>query len=179
MSVVIGVDPGINHCGLSVFVDGKLHGAHLIEPAVRSAGIGYRVSHAADAVARVLEAHRPRLTTAVEHRVMLEWPQVYMPGKSKGDNNDLLPLAAVDGAIAVLACHLGYNVDAVGPDDWKGGPVPKKIMFGRIVQRLEPAERELLSDQLQGVAESLKHNVVDGVGIALFALGRLQPRVAI
>jgi hypothetical protein len=101
-------------------------------------------------------------------RLVVEWPKVYQGGKQKGDPSDLLPLAGVDSAVAALLPS--RVVRTVYPFEWKG-QVPKAIMTTRILARLSAEERAVLN--ACDCIPSLRHNVIDAIGIARFgALGR-------
>jgi hypothetical protein len=99
----------------------------------------------------------------------LEWPQVYPV--SKGDPNDLFCLAGVGSALAMaLLAKADPKIIYYKPREWKG-TAPKEVMGARILERLTPEERPLIPD-----VGSLTHNIIDAVGIGLFAVGRLNPK---
>ena len=87
----------------------------------------------------------------------------------KGDPNDLIDVAITVGQVAQVTnwCPL---VEFVYPHRWKGS-VDKPIMIERILSRLTYKERDLIDKC--GVKRSKIHNVIDGVGIGLWSLGRL------
>lgn len=105
-----------------------------------------------------------------------EWPQVYRATKSKGDPNDLLLLAGIDGAFAALLHVYGARIDqaimlvSYTPAEW-AGQLPKATTGDpwasargqRVHGRLSEAER---------AAVVPSHDSVDAIGIGLFALGR-------
>lgn len=109
--------------------------------------------------------------------LVFERPKIYRESKSKGNHNDLIPLAAVGTALAVMLGSSGVipRVMSPMPEDWTG-QLPKSTARGeawssprgrRISSRLRPEELALVPDQ---------HDTVDAVGIGLWALGRLSPR---
>ena len=59
----------------------------------------------------------------------------------------------------------------VSPAAWKG-QVPKKIHHPRILRSLSEVEREIVLDVLDLLPASTRHNVLDAVGIGLWALKR-------
>jgi hypothetical protein len=93
--------------------------------------------------------------------MLIEIPRAYGAG-SPVDPNDLIKLALLGGYLA------GINNSArrwyIHPQDWKG-QVPKKIDNERTLRQLKDNERHILG-------ERPNHNVVDAVGIGLWALGR-------
>lgn len=104
--------------------------------------------------------------------LVTEWPQVYRAGKSKGDPNDLVPMAGVAGC---LAGHLGVPVQSYLPAEWLGGTCPKwedgdpwaSPRGQRVWEALTAAER---------VCVVASHDAVDAVGIGLKYLGRFELR---
>ena len=162
--MILCVDPGIRGCGVALFDsdDRRLARCAYVKNPARSGG-GPR--EAACMGAAVFNAvHEPA------RFVVVEWPQVYAQGKQKGDQADLLSLAAVDGAI-VGAFGLS-EAASVLPRVWKG-QVPKEIMVSRILLRLTDGERGIFEACTREVPKSLRHNVVDAIGIGLFTVGRL------
>lgn len=101
-------------------------------------------------------------------RAIIEWPQVYRQRHWKGDPNDLVDLAAVAGVLR----HLCRRIDPklVRPHEWKGS-VPKDVMNARVEKRLD--EAELLALHTANAPASLRHNIVDAIGLGLWAQGRL------
>ncbi|MFA6118156.1 MAG: hypothetical protein WC729_29485 [Sphingomonas sp.] len=157
---MLSLDPGIRGCGVALW-----EGKQLVRcEYVKGASAAGSVLAAAHAMAQQVRAWAPDDVTFLA----LEWPQVYRVGKGKGDNNDLLALAAVLGALVALFPLAGFEV--FKPAEWKG-QVPKDIMGNRIVGKLEG--REVVVFRAAKVIKSLEHNVIDGVGIGLKALGRL------
>lgn len=99
-------------------------------------------------------------------RAIIEIPQVYQQRHWGGDPNDLIDVALVAGAVAGrLLCP----VEFVKPHAWKG--TRKK----RICHALT---RKTLTDDEWSIVESvdapssLRHNVIDAVGIGLWRLKR-------
>ncbi len=172
--MIIGIDPGIERCGVAVLRAGRLAAAGLPKaPATRGEGEIVRVAAVAQAVVDFLIS----VATAGElsHAcVTLEWPRIYLAGKSKAPGADILLLSAVDGAIAGRLAPYGCELASIPPDRWKG-QTKDNVMAGRIVGRLDDAECRLLADVMQPIAQGLRHNVTDAVGIALWAAGRLKP----
>lgn len=171
--LLLAIDPGIRGVGAALFLDGKLCAAKYVRNPVKKGNDFNAVMGVADEVRDVAAVwgleHDPMALRPF--RAVLEYPQVYTASKSKGDNNDLLPLAAVDGAIVAL---LGAPATRVLPREWKG-TITKEAVEHRVISRLGPEEILVASAAFRD-AKSLAHNVVDAVGIGLHALGRFTPK---
>jgi hypothetical protein len=177
MEYVIAVDPGIRGCGVALFRGGVLVDCEYVRNPVKK-GADF---DAVVGAARAVDAWCFRSLEAIPNdvgwstRVVLEFPQVYTASKSKGDNNDLLPLAAVDGAIAAL---LGCPATRVAPRDWKGSMAHEAVEH-RVASRLDGDEMFVIDEAFGRAGKTLAHNVTDAVGIGLHAVGRFTPRKAI
>jgi hypothetical protein len=98
-------------------------------------------------------------------RVVIELPQVYP--RQKVPPNDLITLAFLAGRYAGASVNEGFTVL---PHQWKGN-LPKDVCAAWVRARLSPAERAIVD--MCNVPDKQKHNVVDAIGIGLFALGRM------
>lgn len=78
---------------------------------------------------------------------------------------DILKLAQGAGIWAGRYDAIGTAYHFVGPNVWKGGPVPKKISHPRILAALAQWERYIVAVCCCGMAEGKRHNVLDAVGI--------------
>jgi hypothetical protein len=99
---------------------------------------------------------------------VIERPRFY-PGQSKVDANDLIVLALRAGILAQAVAATSTRF--VAPSDWKG-QLPKNVCHVRIRAILSPLEAGILERDTRKLAASVAHNVLDAVGIGLFALGR-------
>lgn len=98
--ITIALDPSINSCGLAAYVDGTLSMCCRVTcPLGTDSPIGVRCLAMAGEIIKVLERHS-LLNGIVE--LVMEWPQVLRNTKSKGDPNDLIPMAGVGMALATL-----------------------------------------------------------------------------
>jgi hypothetical protein len=184
---VLGVDPGVNGCGCAIFQPCG-PGLYLLDRAAyvcntRRSSSG-DVLEDADGMARcVLDWVCPEGFYTIE-RALLEFPQVYRAGRGKAgaDPNDLLTLAAIDGAIVGL---LAVPCAAVLPRGWKatmgelpdGTYLPEQRIMGisEGAAGWQPGTGILSPDEVARVetcSRTLFHNVVDGIGIGLHAVGR-------
>lgn len=103
--------------------------------------------------------------------VVIELPE-YRPSQRdrRVDPNDLITLAVRVGKLAARAEARGLVVELVRPTRWKGS-VPKRIHHQRIGRALTVEEHAVLNGVR--VADSLRHNVLDAIGIGLWKIGRL------
>lgn len=165
--VVLAVDPGIRGCGVALFVEEKLVACAYVANSCRTGALAREAAAMAVKISEWVEAFE-----ADNHylRVVVEWPQVYQGGKQKGDPADLLPLAGIGAALGVLC----PSIRTVLPREWKG-QVPKDVMGRRILSKLTPEETGIVD--ACAVIKSLKHNVVDAVGLGLFDADRLDSKV--
>ena len=99
--------------------------------------------------------------------LVIECPQIYPGIRSKGNPNNLIAVAFEAGRISGL---VRGTVRVVKPKEWKGS-IKKEVMLKRILGRL--TEPELALIKAINLPKSTEHNVVDAIGIGLFALGRL------
>ena len=148
--MLVAVDPGVHACGVAVFRDTKLERAAYVE----SGGGPLQLR---DAVKHWLALTEPA-------RLVVEKPQVYQARLQKGDPNDLIDLAVVVGTMLTIL----PDSETVLPARWKG-QVPKEIMNVRVMSKLAPAEEARVS----WPKARLRHNVIDAIGIGLWAVGRL------
>lgn len=111
-------------------------------------------------------------------RVVVECPQVY-PGDRKIDPNDLIVLARRVGRIEEQAARAGIACQVVLPREWKG-QTPKETHGPRILRALSDHERgiymaacEPFVKRQRKKREIPEHNILDAIGIGLWALGRM------
>jgi hypothetical protein len=177
--MIFGLDPGVAGCGVAAVRGRELVAAAYVKnPLPSSADDLARCVAVGRASAEWFRRIAGTFPDTNPHRLVCEWPRVYKAGKAKrgADPNDLLLLTAVDGACAVA---LGCDCEKVEPREWKGNLgendegeylVEKRLVgsegFPGELSVVERARVVLPS------AESLGHNVWDGVGVALHAAGR-------
>lgn len=111
-------------------------------------------------------------------RIVVESPKLRPYGEK--NPNAILTLARTAGYLAgraVEAACASVQVEYLTPNDWKGS-TPKDISHARIWARLTDAEKEIADSYFRsapgrnGLAPSKRHNVLDAIGIGLFAVGR-------
>ncbi len=103
----------------------------------------------------------------VADELIIEVPQIYPQRAQKGDPNDCIDVALVAGMSAMLY----YNDETVfvRPKEWKGQR-PKDIDNAYTLKCLEPAELKVY-EEVACIA-SLRHNILDAIGIGLWKLNR-------
>lgn len=181
MSDLLAIDPSIRSPGAAVFRDGMLVAAARIAfPINVNLGKLARCVAAADAITGwvVSLGAKPDI-------LVCEYPQIYSEGKGKGNPNDLIHMAGVNGCLAstfLIASYqrkttTSFQVLSYLPAEWIG-QLPKSTRGSagasprgkRILSRLTIDERSVLPDQ---------HDAFDAVGIGLHALGRLGVKRAL
>ena len=152
---ILAFDPGVHHVGWASLEEGRLMRCGLVRESKDTplyVALGARFDD--------------RDLAGVE--VVIERPQIYKQAQWKGDPNDLIDLAMVAGVLGYL-CRRGA-VACVRPHAWKGS-AKKTAVHAWIRKRLD-AEELAIVDAVD-VPPSLRHNVLDAIGIGLWKAGRL------
>jgi hypothetical protein len=165
----VAIDPGIRGCGVAMFNGQELELAEYVKNPCEKGNGPLECYFMARAIVE-WTLPEPEIYDYSYHEIVCEWPQVYTKGK--GDNNDLLALAGVDAAIfsTFVASGIDCTVKHFLPKEWKG-QTPKAVCHQRVKNALSAEEQK----RIKGTAYLL-HNVLDAVGIGLFALGRFSPK---
>lgn len=166
--ILLAVDPGLLKPAAAVFIDGKLVAAERVKVpgALAKLPVGQRSMEVAGLIQGWAEQH----FHASPDVLVIEWPQVYRAGKSKGDPADLLPLVGVGMAVAGLLQP--GEVKSPTPAEWIG-QLPKSTTGDPWASARGQRIGSRLSDVERGrVVPS--HDAVDAVGIGLWSLGRLD-----
>lgn len=158
--LTIAIDPAVHAASVALFRDQTLLRAAFV-PALPPSG-GPRAV-ALTAWEWVAEAADPTPIGLL----VVEKPQVYAAAHQKGDQADIVDLAIVVGAL--VATIPATEVRTPRPAEWKG-QVPKPIHNRRTWDALSPAERETIEE----VAPGLLHNVLDAIGLGLWAVRRTR-----
>lgn len=174
---LLAFDPGADHPAVALFRCGVLRSSERLRPDASWAQLcvldrSIRIATAAIRWAMALDADPVALV--VEH------PQVYRGGKSKGDPADLLLLATINGALggvlsyAVAPRDRALVVLSPTPGEWAGqlpkatkGDPWKSPRAALVRDRLSPAELEVVQST---------HDAIDACGLGLWALGRFDVR---
>lgn len=153
--VLVSLDPGKRASGYAIWVDRELAACGLAKQA------GDLLYHWAS------YPDRACFGRSWPGAAIMEMPKIYDRRRWKGNPNDLIPISA---AGALMLGALRPNVFAVViPEDWKG-QVPKEVQNNRDRKALSAAELAVLDSA--PVAASKLHNVIDAIGIGLWALKR-------
>lgn len=166
MTTLLAVDPGLLHPACAVFKGGVLVKASRVKV---PKGIGPKTP--------VVQRCRVIAFAIAEYsghpdEIVIEFPQIYQAGKSKGDPNNLVPLAVIGGVLAGF--YPTVPIASPKPREWIGN-LPKNERGDawdsprgeRIWSRLTPAERACIV---------VSHDALDAVGIGLWRLGRYERR---
>jgi hypothetical protein len=93
-----------------------------------------------------------------------------MPQKYVGSNIDMQTLLTLSFSAGYLVSSVQPSeLKLVFPREWKGQR-PKEVDNPFTLRILSDQERHIL--EVSGIAKSQQHNVVDAIGIGLWALGR-------
>lgn len=103
-------------------------------------------------------------------KVYIEKPQVYP--EDPVPPNDLITLALMVGKLAWEAEQDGCYVQLPTPHAWKG-TVKKHIHNARVLKALTERERVMVLGVITKLPKAYRHNVIDAVGIGLWALQRM------
>lgn len=161
---LISIDPGVRGCGCAYWEDGLLKAATYVK--ARGDGQGQRAQAWLPMAKAVSEWAMSTVGGLGSPICVIELPRVYPGARQKGDQNDLIELAAVVGAIVAM---LDVLTAVMYPYEWKG-QVPKKIHHERAKKRLSAEE---LSTVTLPSAKGLQHNVYDAIALGLVHLDRL------
>lgn len=155
--MILSIDPGLRGCGVALWApDGELAAAAYVagDKTAKDAAAWVTMAYA------VHEWADHACGADLVDELVCEFPKVYTLGKSKGDPEDLLQLAAVVGCI--VGKFPGTVRRVYRPSEWKG-QTPKDITTARTQAALTGEERARI--KLPG--KSLAHNVHDAIGIGL------------
>lgn len=169
---ILSLDPGLRGCGVACFEAGHLTACAYLKNSVLQ-GDG---PEAVLSMARIVWSWAPDTETLI-----FEHPRVYTASKSKGDNNDLMPLVAIGYVVASQFS----SANRVYPHEWKGS-MKKSVCNRRVLGRLTIVERSIVERAVaqfltkKTLDEALSderwkgHNVLDAVGIGLHQVERFE-----
>ena len=162
----MAIDPGVHHSGVAMFTDNFLRCAFLCRPA-KQVEIG---PHAWTAMADAVQKSAASRWFS-PGRVVIEFPRAYQGGKQQANNDDLLELAGVVGAIVDRMWALTPNIAYFRPSEWKG-QLKKEQTTPRIIERLSVPEQAAIEH-----VGAKDHNIYDAIGIGLYDIGRFERRM--
>lgn len=152
---LVTIDPGKKSAGVAIFRHGLLWDCMFVRARAHE-----HMCITAGFVGFALDSR--------DNEAMIEVPRVYPKGHTPNPN-DLIPVAVVAGMFGRVLAGKGARVRFVAPKTWKGS-VPKEVHNRRVTKKLTDAELRVLDKC--GLPASLRHNVVDAVGIGLWTLRR-------
>jgi hypothetical protein len=171
---MITIDPNLRGCGVAIWRDSTLIRAEYVKnPDEKGRGYAAYVSLAV-AVGNFL---RDAVLFELRTPVIIEMPVVY-PGMPDKDLNDLLDVVGVGAAVAHRLEGFGVTKDGyvpvqhVFPAQWKGN-LKKEKMLIRIAGKLSLQE----AASMQRTNKSDTEDILDGIGIGLWKLNRLNTKV--
>ncbi len=113
-----------------------------------------------------------RLPDILAGHVVIEVPEYRRNSTKRVNPNDLIKLAVRVGELAATSRVFWFaSTQLVTPTEWKGN-TPKDIHGLRIIRAL--SLKELAVYEEVKCAASLRHNVVDAIGLGLWRVGRLS-----
>ena len=147
--LVLGIDPGINHCGWAqLSPEGLRCGLWRSQPALLPD--------------RCYQYYcRARSTPA--DLTIVEYPQVYQGRQQKGRQKDIVDLAAIAGALISGAKSQRSEVLIPTPSERKGN-IPKEVEHARVLRSLTLDVSDI--KRMADVPQYLLHNVLDAVCLA-------------
>ena len=131
--LTLSIDPATGGNALAIWEDGRLMDARWVAPRKATAH-------------KTLDSVEPvvALCSALKFaEVVIEKPQVYSTGLHKGDQNDLITLGIVVGALTASLAPYADKVTHVRAWSWKG-QVTKQVTEARCRKRLDDAELEAI-----------------------------------
>lgn len=164
--MLLAVDPGKRVAGWAWFGKDSM----LLQCGLARAGDGplwVCVDEITSAIGELLHGHPHR------RELVIEKPQIYEQRKWKARSSDLIDLAIMVGAL--IREVQANDCQTPHPKDWKG-TVPKTkeledyIIHRRNLKVLQQKERVAYNSGLETGPAGLQHNIVDAVGIGLWAL---------
>ena len=155
--MLISIDPGKKAAGVALFENNALCFAFLAQ--------GELWEETAQQAIRTIKEFAP---VQVFLELVIEEMQVY--ADRKVPSKDLIELSQQAGYF-IGALRPNVAVSLYTPAAWKG-QTPKDVMNKRIMNKLTPEELACIHWPL---AQSLRHNVKDAIGIGMHHIGRIEP----
>jgi len=153
VSDLLAVDPGSTALGWAMFRDGALYTCSLL-----------RAKRMEEMLLKIRERSWPYVSELVVER-----PQIYKAIDSKADPNRVTQLSIIAGAAIGSIEHSKFFLPY--PAEWKG-QIPKDIHHKRLRKHLSEPELEVLDCDLFQHPKSLRHNILDAVGLGIWRLSR-------
>jgi len=117
--------------------------------------------------------NHPAMTQGIT-RCVIERPVIYPGSRGKARPNDILTLALRAGEWAGrVGVDSGITPEYIEPRKWKG-TIDGDICNARVFATLTDGEKDILVTAGKSVAPSKRHNIIDAVGIGLWACKRYR-----
>ena len=159
-NIVLGIDPGVNHCGWAQLTPRGLVrcGLWRLETMLLPDRCYQYYCHARSTPADL---------------VVVEYPQVYQSRQQKGRQKDIVDLAAIAGALIAGAKSQRIEVLIPTPAERKGN-IPKEVEHARVLRALNLTESNV--KKMARVPQHLLHNVLDAVCLAWWGAEKVRRR---
>lgn len=156
---VFAVDPGWNVTGWAWFVNKKLEACGIVKVDGDLGDFIFNLQNVRADLSPIF---------AGAPCVVVEVPLIRPERVERAEPNDLMKLALVAGAAAAVM-DSPANTRTVHPSSWKGGR-PKKVDNPYTLGLLSKAESAIYKEA--EAPASLRHNMIDAIGLGLWALRR-------
>lgn len=161
--MIVGIDPGVRSLGWSVILLCP-EGWRLVSTGASVAGSDPCREHGTAVRAAVDPWRGGPILVAVE-------AMEAHTSRSGSVLADLVRLSQIGGFVAGVV-HPWREPRWLPPSEWKGS-VPKAIHHERIRAALEPSELSICEKALQTTPAASRKEILDAIGIGLFAAGRI------
>lgn len=105
------------------------------------------------------------------NKMIIEFPRIYDRRNWLGDPNDLLEVACCAGHFLEQSKKYGSPCERISPQQWKGQR-PKSADHKYTKRLLNEEELKIVTELEKKYAKDKVHNVLDAIGIGLYAVGR-------
>lgn len=174
--ILLAIDPGVRHPAGAIFRDRLLMRASRVAlpSSLIKLEVGDRLSRIANLI--VEWADSVLGTSGMVGELTCEMPQIYSASKSKGDPNNLVLLAVLDGMIEgrLKTVNRDLITRLPKPAEWCG-QIPKNEDGDPWDSARGHRVRSRLSDTEFATVDA-SHDAIDAVGIGLWACGRFERR---
>lgn len=170
----IGIDCGVKYIGISLFEDVSLTVKELLKCEFIKSSNEHHETQSKIVLGIIDSLKKSNILCDIRSDdkvcVLIEYPEQYQ--YSPVPRNNVQDLAFTAGALGLFfeMTFKNVRVDLILPKDWKR-QVPKDIFLNRILSRLSENELKILNEK--NYAKSIKHNVIDSIGLGLYLCRRL------
>lgn len=163
---LLAIDPGVRVAGYAIYKRKELLRCGLVEAPSKISQIEAIIHNCKQILWAWNEVYG---INSIPEFLVIERPQIYQQAFLKGDPNDLTWLAYMGG---ILTSQFNCEKPFLPlPREWKG-QVDKEVMNNRILESLPKREKEYVIMTLQEIKSSLRHNVLDAVGLGKWVINK-------